>query len=229
MEPMVTGPLDIVRLAAGTLAAARVLDIGCGEGRLAAELARQGATVEGIDPNPEAIRKARASVPGATFTEATAEALPFPDASFDVAVIFNALHHVPEPAMEQALREAARCLRLDGRLVVIEPDVSGSFFAVVKLVDDETDVRRKARAVLEQAVLAGLFTRVATHEFIRHDTFSDVDAMMARIVAVDPERAATVLARRQQLAEAFARAGKLRKGVYTFEQPHWAAILEVMR
>jgi SAM-dependent methyltransferase len=229
MDSIITGPLDIVQLAAGTLAAATVLDIGCGEGRLAAELVRFGAAVQGIDPNPVVIDNARTAVPGATFTVATAEALPFPDASFDIAVIFNALHHVPQPAMPRALREAARCLKRDGRLVVIEPEVSGSFFAVVKLVDDETEVRRKARAVLEQAVLAGQFMRLATLEFIRRDTFPDVDAMMDRIVAVDPARAATVLARRKQLAKAFARAGRFKNGAYTFEQPHWAAILKVMR
>ena len=53
------------------------------------------------------------------FMESEATALPFPDASFDIAVASNLLFHLPDPAA--ALREVARVLRPGGRFALLEP------------------------------------------------------------------------------------------------------------
>jgi ubiquinone/menaquinone biosynthesis C-methylase UbiE len=70
----------------------RVLDLGCGDGRLALGVATFATTVDGIDPDPEAIsgakRNARkAGVRNVRFAAGAAQHLPYPDAAFDVAIL----------------------------------------------------------------------------------------------------------------------------------------------
>lgn len=70
----------------------RVLDIGCGDGRLALGVAPFAARVDGIDPDPEAIAAAKrnarmAGVGNARFTAGAAQHLPWPDAAFDVVIL----------------------------------------------------------------------------------------------------------------------------------------------
>lgn len=106
-------------LAAGEVA----VDVACGTGRLAAELARlqPAATVVGLDFSWEMVRRAVAE-PGRTdrlgFAVADAMRLPLPDASADVVTIAFGLRNLPEPA--QGLLELRRVLRPGGRLVVCE-------------------------------------------------------------------------------------------------------------
>ncbi len=65
--------------------------------------------MDGLDPNEEALALARRAVPTREFHPAHAEAIPFADELFDGAAFLNSLHHVPEPAMQRALREASSC------------------------------------------------------------------------------------------------------------------------
>ena len=104
-----------------------VLDIGCGTGGLAMAAARQvGASgkVCGIDPSAEMIDRARAKARRASleiaFEVAWAQALPFPDASFDVVLSTVMLHHIPRAGREEALREVRRVLVPGGRLLAVD-------------------------------------------------------------------------------------------------------------
>ena len=99
-----------------------VLDLGCGAGFdafIAAQLVGPAGRVVGIDLSPEMLAVARAGqaeagFPEVEFREASVEALPFPDTSFDVALSNGVLNLVPDkPA---ALREIFRVLRPGGRL-----------------------------------------------------------------------------------------------------------------
>jgi ubiquinone/menaquinone biosynthesis C-methylase UbiE len=102
----------------------RVLDVGCGTGYLTRRAARavapEGRAV-GIDPSQAVIDYAAAHAPaGCTFATATAQALPYPDASFDVVLSSLAMHHVPADDRPAALREMSRVLRPGGRLFVVD-------------------------------------------------------------------------------------------------------------
>jgi len=94
----------------------RTIDIGCGEGRLTRHLKELGHNVIGIDTSPSLIAAARGLDPSLDIRLADAAALPFDDASADLAIAFMSLHDMN--AMPAAMREAARVLQPGGRFCV---------------------------------------------------------------------------------------------------------------
>jgi SAM-dependent methyltransferase len=92
----------------------RTLDMGCGEGRVARDLAARGHSVVGIDAAPTLIALAQEADPGGEYHVCDAAALPFDDESFDLVVAFNSLMDVDD--MPGAVREASRVLTGGGRL-----------------------------------------------------------------------------------------------------------------
>ena len=93
-----------------------VLDVGCGAGFLANDLARYGHRVVGLDASPESLAVAAAHDPtgGVHYELGDARALPHDDASFDVVCAMDFLEHVEEPA--RVIAEAARVLVPGGLL-----------------------------------------------------------------------------------------------------------------
>lgn len=104
---------------------ARVLEVGCGPGRLSIQLARQhGLDVTGLDLDPAMIERARANSDhagdgderGSSFLVGDVASLPFPDGSFDLIVSTLSMHHWADP--EAGLAEIGRVLRSGGRALV---------------------------------------------------------------------------------------------------------------
>ena len=103
----------------------RVLDIGTGSGRLAIELAKaKGSNFEitGLDVSPNMLQKAaeNARQAGAAdkikFVQANADALPFPDGSFDLVISYASLHHWFRPAL--VFKEAQRVTKKGGAVII---------------------------------------------------------------------------------------------------------------
>jgi SAM-dependent methyltransferase len=96
----------------------RVLDVGCGTGVVAVTAARRGAKVSGLDLTPALLERARQSASVASvdidFVEGDAEALPYPDASFDV--VLSQFGHIFAPRPAVALQEMLRVLKAGGRI-----------------------------------------------------------------------------------------------------------------
>jgi ubiquinone biosynthesis O-methyltransferase len=100
----------------------RVLDAGCGAGYGSAELARAAESVTGVDRAPEAIAFARAHYAhhNVRFEQASCEALPQADGSFELIVAFEVIEHLED--WRGFLREARRVLTPNGQLVVSTPN-----------------------------------------------------------------------------------------------------------
>jgi ubiquinone/menaquinone biosynthesis C-methylase UbiE len=218
--------MSIVRSLVPSLVDLRLLDIGSGDGGFAKIAVEAGAGVIGIDPNPEAVLKAKIQVPEAKFDIGTAEKLPYGDASFDMVVIVNTLHHVPIPAMELALSEASRVLDARGFLVVVEPSADGSFFEALRLVEDETDVRMAAQLALKKVVSSGQLREIQSISYVRRETFDNAERFLERIIAVDPAREIVVRSRLKEVIHAINKAAiKLSNGELAFDQPIKADVL----
>lgn len=124
---MLTVDFDALGAAAGT----SVIDIGCGQGRHAFEAYRRGADVVALDQSNDdvtdvakmfAAMAERGEVPEGASAHATVGDsldLPYPDASFDVAVASEILEHLPEDG--RAIREIARVVKPGGRVAVTVP------------------------------------------------------------------------------------------------------------
>ncbi|MFH1312457.1 MAG: methyltransferase domain-containing protein [Candidatus Eisenbacteria bacterium] len=103
----------------------RILDICSGTGTLTIMIGKQMAgqgEVVGVEVSPAQLRVARKKrrPAGVSFVQADAQDIPLPDAGFDKAIIFGALHELPREVRRKVLSEAFRVLKPSGGLVVTE-------------------------------------------------------------------------------------------------------------
>ena len=96
----------------------KILDIAAGTGTSSAAIAKKGATVTALDLSAGMLEVGRTRHPEIEFVLGDAEALPFPDDTFDAVTISFGLRNVNDPI--QALAEMVRVLKPGGRVVVCE-------------------------------------------------------------------------------------------------------------
>lgn len=104
----------------------KVLDVGCGRGEILRHCAALGANAFGIDYAPVAVKMSRRVIegvegqtPGKTAVAlADAKHLPFPDASFDRALMFDVVEHLHPWELHQAMLEVHRVLTPEGRFII---------------------------------------------------------------------------------------------------------------
>ncbi len=110
------------RIAEQMRGASRVLDVGCGSGRLAEAMwAEQIPEVWGIDPSPYMLQRAQRRTPQMHAVQGLIEATTFPDDCFDGAGAFFVFHELPSAVASLALQELRRILRPGGVLCITEP------------------------------------------------------------------------------------------------------------
>jgi SAM-dependent methyltransferase len=97
-----------------TAARGRTLEIGCGEGRVARDLAARGHAVAGIDTSHTLLRHARDADSAGAYARAGGASLPFRDACFHTVVAYNSLQVVDD--MHATVQEAGRVLVDGGHL-----------------------------------------------------------------------------------------------------------------
>jgi ubiquinone/menaquinone biosynthesis C-methylase UbiE len=135
--PAIGAPLaaDLVS-AAALRPGERILDVACGTGvvtRLAAARVGDAGAVAGLDVNPGMLAVARSATPGdaaVDWYETSAEAMPLPDASFDVVLCQMGLQFIPNKA--QALKEIRRVLGPGGRVVLNLPGPIPDLFVALR-------------------------------------------------------------------------------------------------
>ncbi len=203
------------------LGGARVADIGCGDGALTRLMTRLGARVSGIEPSEAQLARARAAGPAGdeVYLQGVAEALPLPDASLDVAMFFNSLHHVAAEHMARALAEAARALVPGGRLCVIEPLAEGPHFQANRIIEDETGVRDQAYGALRAACEGPDFEADREFSYLTEVRYRDFEAFRAGMIAVDERRRAKVEAAAAKLRTAFEKYAEPHNEKFTLDQP----------
>ena len=132
-----------------------VLDVACGEGYGSAMLAESADRVVGVDISAEAIRHAGnryGHLANLEFITASCDSLPFPDASFDLAISFETIEHIEtQPAF---IAELARVLRPDGVLLLSSPNKR--LYSDAHDYHNEFHVRELYRNELEE-LLSGAF------------------------------------------------------------------------
>lgn len=168
-----------------------IIELGCGAAKLARSLLERypDSKVAGLEVDERQHAKNLASPQaGLRFIAAGAQAVPFPAASFDVALMLKSLHHVPMPLLAQALGEVARVLRPRGYLYVSEPVYGGPLNEVIRLFNDEGIVRAAAQAAVDSALRTGVWEPVAERFFempVSFTDFADFEQRMMRPTFAD--------------------------------------------
>ncbi len=163
-----------------------IIELGCGAATLARSLVLRhpGSHVTGVEIDArQHAKNLAAPQPGLDFVAGVAQAIPFPDADFDLALMLKSLHHVPLDAQALALREVARVLRPGGHLYISEPVYDGALNTLSRLYNDEGTVRAAAQAAVDTALQSGLWKQVAERRFdmpIRFDDFAEFERRMMR-------------------------------------------------
>jgi SAM-dependent methyltransferase len=184
----------------GDLAGRRVLDIGCGTGRLAVALVERGSRVWGVDPSEEMLRQARAIAGRRVgLRQGRAEELPFKDAWFERVVLRTVVHLVDR---SRALPELARVLLPGGRaaLATFAPEHFDTYW-LNDFFPEVLDIDRgrfPQAEDLEGELAAAGFARVHTHALRQRRT-------LARAEALERIRGRYISTLRLLDAEAFAR------------------------
>ena len=208
------------------LAGREIVELGCGAAAMARKMVVRfpGTRITGLEVDGRQHAKNLASPQtGLAFVAAGAQAIPFPDASFDAALMLKSLHHVPMPLMAQALGEIRRVLRPGGFLYVSEPVYAGPFNEVMRLFNDEGTVRAAAQAALDDALRAGGWEQAAERRFdmpMDFKDFADFEARMMRPTYADHQIDEAKLA---EVAAAFA--PHVKAGGAHFERPMHVRVL----
>lgn len=178
--------LEALVTAVGDRPQARVLDLGCGGGHVAFNVAPHVREVVAYDLSPEMLDVvARAASERGLANLATrqgvAERLPFEDRSFDVVLSRFSAHHWRD--LDAALREVVRVLKPGGMAAIADTVSPGvplldTYFQTLEMLRDCSHVRNYSRAEWEASIArAGLVTEATRHFRLRLDFTSWVERM----------------------------------------------------
>jgi SAM-dependent methyltransferase len=205
-------PLDAVRWCVAPLgrdlAHLRILDLGAGTGKLTAQLARLGADVTAVEPDPAMLDELRRGLPSVPSHPGTAEQIPLADGAVDAVLCGQSLHWFN---LERALPEIARVLVPGGVLGALwnsDDDrvewVAGLQEAAEHVASPALSQRRNEDAMVELApptagASAALFEDSDRAEFphaqrLTADRLAAVIGTHSQVLVMEPERRARLLA-----------------------------------
>jgi ubiquinone/menaquinone biosynthesis C-methylase UbiE len=208
-------------LEAFDVAGKTVIDVGSGDGTLTRLMASKGAQVLGLECGPAQLAKALESAPvgGERYVDGVAQAMPAAEASADIVVFVNSLHHVPVDAQRTALDEAARVLVDGGMLFIAEPLAEGPMYELMRPIDDEGEVRAAAYRQIMDAPARG-FEPVWEKQHLMSRRVPDFDSLREGSIRIDPARAPRFAALDAELRAGFEKlATRLPEGGWELVQP----------
>lgn len=134
-----------------------IADVGCGNGAIAAAIAKTGAIITGIDKKSIISSADAGKFKNLKFLEGKAEKLPFSKSSVDYILFSASFHHVPVSKMKAALAEARRVLKVKGRIIFIEPvAVPGTYYSIARHYREEKEIQKEAYNVIKKSCNLGL-------------------------------------------------------------------------
>jgi SAM-dependent methyltransferase len=173
-------PQDVALSLLTAAAPARLLEVGCGTGALAARcVAELGCEVVALDASAEMVRATQAR--GIDVMTGDVQKLPFADGAFDCAVAASMLYHVP--GLDRGVAELARVLRPGGRLVAI----TNGRESLAELYELTGGERRDSTFSSENGadVLRRHFVRVERHDVEARAVFADRAAAAAYLETLE--------------------------------------------
>lgn len=148
----------------------KVLDLGCGVGRVTVPLAQQRAWVTAFDVSAEMLTACRRNATTAgvadqvTYKKGSADALPFPDQTFDVVVCLGVLEHLPPPVCQTALEHIIRVVRRPGWVAIVVNNTESRFLTKV--------ARYEMQEQQENGYFVGLIGRASVESFLTQAGFA---------------------------------------------------------
>lgn len=198
--PLVSDELELLQSLVDLPAHPRIIELGCGAAHLSRKLLQRypGNAVTGLEVDARQMAKNREKPQERlSFVNAGAQAIPFRDHSFDLALMLKSLHHVPLNLLDQALAEVHRVLCPQGLLYVSEPVFAGALNEVMRLFHDEEIVRAEALAAVRRAVASGAWEQVTELNFempVHYRDFAEFEARMIGVTFVEHKLDAATLA-----------------------------------
>lgn len=142
----------------------QILELGCGSATLTRAIASEGKDRKIIAFEVDEIQHEKnlqiEDLPNVEFKLAGAENIPEPSGSADIVMMFKSLHHVPLESVADCMHEILRVLKPGGYVYISEPVFEGEFNEVLRLFNDEQEVREKAFLAIKTAVDDGMFNLV---------------------------------------------------------------------
>jgi ubiquinone/menaquinone biosynthesis C-methylase UbiE len=195
----------------------RWLDVGCGNGAFTEMIAERcaPASVAGVDPaeGQLAFARTRPALRGADFRKGDAMALPYADASFDVAVMPLVIFFVPDPA--KGVAEMARVVAPGGLVTAYAWDMPGGGFPYHTIQAEMRELGFAApkapspeaskEEMLRQLWTGAGLTAVETRRIVVERTFADFDDYWATILGGPSIRAGLAAVRPDQVEKLKAR------------------------
>ncbi|NDP37914.1 MAG: class I SAM-dependent methyltransferase [Rhodoferax sp.] len=177
----------------------RIIELGCGAAELSRKLLARcpGCEITALEVDErQNVKNLLNPMERLQFVPAGAQAIPFPAQTFDLALMLKSLHHVPLDQMAQALSEVHRVLRPGGLLYVSEPVFAGALNEVMRLLNDEEQVRAAAQRAVQAAVRSGAWEQVSETLFempVHYSDFAEFERRMIGVTYVTHRLDATTL------------------------------------
>jgi ubiquinone/menaquinone biosynthesis C-methylase UbiE len=203
------------------LAAARVLELGCGRADITRKLA--GAypdarfTALETDAIQAALNVPDPAVPNVRFGSGAAEDIPAGEGDFDAVLMFKSLHHVPAASLDRALAEIHRVLAPGGAAFFCEPVFAGEYNEVLRIFHDEERVRSLAFEALRRAAASGRFELAEERFFRRRLVFKSFAQFEKNVIGVTHTQHRLTPGQHARVRERFVRS-ETPQGI-VFEQP----------
>lgn len=197
---LVTDELELLQSLVDLPQHPRIIELGCGAAHLSRKLLQRfsACDVAGLEVDERQMAKNRLQPQERLhFVQAGAQAIPFADGAFDLALMLKSLHHVPLDLLDQALAEVHRVLRPQGLLYVSEPVFAGALNEVMRLFHDEEIVRAAALRAVQAAVASGAWEQIDEVFFetpVHYRDFAEFEQRMIGVTFVNHRLDAATLA-----------------------------------